>query len=446
MITPWQQKVPRNKIPTGNTHQYRRITAIGVTGKSTAAEGTVGNQANYTADIKTVSLGIISSGLHDVTWEAEQAAGTFDNLRSRTVTNALLVGRRHESAHIFGGNVTAIGATSTPTVVDDATHTDSDFGSATYYAYIKPLTAMAMQKAVLAGLLLKPTGALGYCYPAGYTSSAPALSCDQTDGWGVESSVGSGAITATHGCTITWTPKDGAAGYGIFGSVSTGITNCKLLGVTGQCKITLGKVGSASSSAGVSGDNSADANDFNGLLPLLYAAGSGAYIKSVSSSLTAASGQGIPEIDEMLESCFLNSPGIDSGYLACGITDRHAITYALGTGASSSIARILLPQGPDGAIAAGGLVSQYIHPVTGKPVPIVTDPWMAGGTICWIPESIPYPMADVPAPMALWLSYDWTAFEYAMTAPVRKFENRMRGGLAVYLPPAFGILRDVRRP
>jgi hypothetical protein len=81
--------------------------------------------------------------------------------------------------------------------------------------------------------------------------------------------------------------------------------------------------------------------------------------------------------------------------------------------------------------------------VTGRIVPIVTDTNLYSGHIFWIPKSIPYPMADVPAPMKMWLSYDWANFEYAITAPVRNYENRMRGGLALYLPPAFGHIYNI---
>ena len=447
-LTPWQQLVPRFKVPTGGSHQYRRITNIAVTGKSTAAEGTVGNAAAYTADLQTVNFGIVSSGVHDITWEAEQAAGSFDNLRSRLVTNALLTGRRAESAHIFGGNVTALAAVdaSVAVAMADNTNVTGTVANAAYYAYIKPLTAMAVQKAISAGLILKPTGTYNACHPAGWTTSAPTLTCDQTDGWGVESTVATATPTLNKGITLTWQNVPGACGYGIFLGTSSGITNAKLYGVTGQRSITMLNPAATGSSAGVSGDNSADANDFNGLINLVEASGSGSYVSVLGSTLSASQGTGIPEIDAMLESVYLQALGVDDGYLICGVQDRHGITYAFGQGAANNIARFMVGSSGQNQPVGGGFMNKYIHPVTGREIEILTDPWLCGGNIAFIPKSFPFPMADVAAPLAMAMSYDWTNFEYAQTAPKRIFENRMRGGLACYLPPAFGILKDVRRP
>ncbi len=443
-LAPWQQMIPRTMMSTGNSPEYRRITKVSVTGKSTAAEGTAGNAAAYTADIIQPTLGIVSSGVHDLTWEAEMAAGSYDNLRARVVTNALLTGRRAESAHIFGGNVTALAAVTLAAA--DEPNVTGTMANAAYYAYVKPLTAMAAQKSIAAGHILKPTGSYSATHPAGWNGSAPVLTCDQTDGFGGECTVASATPTLNKGLALSWNNSPGAVAYAVFVGTSTGITNAKFVGVTGQLKITLLNPPNTSSSAGVSGDNSADANDFNGLINLLEASGSGAYYSAVGSTLSAANGSGVPEIDAMLESCYLQALGMDDGYLCCGVLDRHAISYSLAVGAANGMARFLMDSTGANQPLGGGFVDQYVHPVTGRKIPIVTDPWQPGGNICWIPKTVPYPMNNVPSTLDIAISYDWTNFEYAQTAPLRRFENRMRGALRCFLPPAFGILKDVRRP
>ena len=193
----------------------------------------------------------------------------------------------------------------------------------------------------------------------------------------------------------------------------------------------------------MTGDNSADANDFPGLIALLNASGSGAYIKAVSAALTADNAGGITQINTMLTTCYLQQLGIDKGYLICGVGDRQSISRALGTGASSSNVRyvINLPEEQD---AMGGIFAEfYKHPITGAKIPIITDPNLSHGMILWVPTEIPYIAADVPSPLKMFLTFDWMLLPYAVTAPKREYEARMRGGLACYLPPAFGLLYDI---
>lgn len=433
----WASEIPRETIPTGTSHSYKRITKVSVTGKSTAAEGTVGNTAAYTTDAPSVTFGILSSGLFSVTYEAERAAGTFDDALARATTNALLHGKRIETAHILGGNITALGAVdaSVSVSVADNTSVTGTLANAAHYVYIKALTAMAMQKAILAGAVVYPAAATHKIF------TSVNATVDQTDGWGVESTVASATPTLNKGLTISWAPIADAAGYGIFVGTSTGITNCKCQGVVGQCDVVLTNL-TTGGSAGVSGDNSADANDFDGLLPQLLDGGV-AYEKNLGAGLSAAVGNGIPEIDAMLTSCYIGSLGIDDGFIIVGINERGHITRKLGAGSSTTLVRLGLPVGPDNTFAGGAFADKYIHPITGRLVPIVTDTNLCGGHVFWVPKSIPYPMAEVPAPMKMWCSYDWTNFAYALTAPVRNYENRMRGGLAIYLPTAFGHIYNV---
>ncbi|MDD2857785.1 MAG: hypothetical protein PHU75_03835 [Candidatus Nanopelagicales bacterium] len=434
----WAQSIPREVIGTGNKHTYKRITKISVTGKSTAAEGTRGNAASITADEKDVDFGILSSGLFDVTYEAERAAGTFDNALSRATTMALLLGRRNEVAHILGGNTAAFAAVDAAVAVTvaDNTSVTGTLTNVAHYVYIKPLTAMAMQKAILAGACVLPAAATHK------TFAGIAATVDQTDGYGVESTVASATPTANKGLTITWEPLAGAAGYAVFVGTTTGIANTKCQGVTGQCSVVLTAL-STGGSAGVSGDNSVDANDFKGLLALLAASGSGAYLKNLGAGLSASAGNGIPEIDTMLAQCYAQALGVDDGMLVMGSQDRAQITRKLAAGSSTSLARYAIPVGPDNVFAGGAFADKYVHPVTSRMLPIVTDPTLYSGLILWVPKTIPYPMAEVPAPLKMWLSYDWVNFAYAVTNPKREYENRMRGGLACYLPPAFGMLYNV---
>jgi hypothetical protein len=429
----WATSIPRGNVATGNIHEYRRILSIGTTGKSTASEGTVGNAAAIVQDKKTVSLGILSSGLFDVTWEAERAAGTYDDVRARAVTQALLNAKRLECAHILGGNVTALAAPASVVAADGAA--SGDVAAVAHFIYIKALTAMAVQKMILSGYGLLPDST---------TFGAAGLNAlvDQTDGFGPESTVATITPTVNKSVLLTWAPVQGAVGYAIFMGTTTGVANCKCQGMVGQSKVAISHLATAGSVC-VTGDNSADADDFVGLIGLMTAPGSGAYVKYLNAALTAAVGNGIPEIDTMLAQCYGQALGIDDGTLIVGTQDRANISRKLGAGSSTTISRLMIPVSGENEFAGGLFANRYVHPITGRLIPIETDPYLYSGTIIWLPKTIPYPMAEVPAPVKLWNSYDWTAFEYAVTAPVRRYENRLRGGLALYLPPATGIITNI---
>lgn len=433
--TPWRN-VPRFVVPTGEKHTFKRITKVSVTGKTTAARGTRGNAGAITGDYIDVAFGILSGGLFSIDYETERASGSFDNaLAKLTAYNALHARNRVEPAHILGGNVVALGAVTNIAAAQESSVTTT-LANATKYVNVKALTAEALQRAVLAGACILP-GTDAYHSVAGV-----AATVDQTCGWGVEGSEAS-ANPNLKGLKITWDAIAGAVAYGVFVGTSSGITNLKCVGVTGQTYITL-TASPTGGSAGISGDNSADANDFPGLLALLAASGSGAYKRNLGASLSAAVGNGIPEIDTMISACFQQALGIDKGKLVVGTQDRALLTRMLGQGASNSLIRINVnASAENNSFMGGAFADKYVHPITNRIVPIETDPYLYAGTILWVPEEIPFPMADVVAPMYFALSYDWANFAYAVTDPARYFENRMRGGLAVPLPPAFGLLYNV---
>lgn len=435
----WAQNIPREEIKTGTQHSYKRITALTHTGKSTAAAGTASTDVAYTTDEKTVLFGVITSGKFPIDYEAISAGGTWQDVYALAVAQALLLGRRNECAHTLGGTRTALGAVTNIAAVDED-NVAGTLEAVTYYVNIKALNGPAMQKALLSGYELLPDATQ-------YQSvAAKAAIVDQTDGFGVEGSEASNAPTLNKGMKLTWDPIPGAVGYAIFMGKSTGITNLKCQGVVSQCKVTITSY-ETGGSAGISGDNSADTNGYDGFLPLMAASGSGAQLVNCGAKLSAAVGDGIPEINDILYKIWQRGGGVDDVDLIVGSAMRSQIVTALGAGASSTIMRINIETAGNNAFSGGAFANDYIHPVTGRKLAIVTDPYLNAGCIAFKPNTIPYPLANIPAPLKMWLApqYDWRNFTYAMTAPQISFENRMRGGLALYVPPASGLLYNIWR-
>jgi hypothetical protein len=431
----WVNQIPREVIATGKEHTYKRVLSMARTGKSTAAEGTKGSGVTITTDSVTAAFGNLSSGLFDVTYEEEVASKNYDDALAKATSYALLFGKRIETAHILGGTVSALGAPANITATEESNVAGTFAKSTTYYFNVKALNVPALQKAILSNVVVKPNTTQYH------TITAIDAVVDQTDGMGIEGT--QATVTPAgdnHSVKLTWDAVPGAVAYAVFCGTSSGIANLKCQGIVCQNYITI-PTPTTGGSAGVSGDNSADANAFNGVLPLIIAGG--CYKKNVGAALSSAVGNGIPEIDEMLSSCWSKAIGIDEGSLVMGSQDRAIVTAKLGSGASTTLYRMPIAVGADNTFAGGAFADYYIHPISGKRIPIVTDPNLYHGTIIWIPSTIPYPMAEVPAPLKMWLSFDWTQFAYAITAPKREYENRMRGGLACYIPTAFGMLYNI---
>jgi hypothetical protein len=461
----WARQIPRQTIPTGFQQEFKRITASGIVGRSTFAAGKRGSSATLTTDHGYVNFGRITSGVYSVDEDTIYAAGSYDNALARATSLALLNGMRVECAHIVGGNVYALGAPAI-TAGENSNVAGTLNASYTYYVFVRALTMMASQKALLAHGWLTPDATTRACAPKA------SVTVDLTDGYSAVTSASNGAAVATPGAThsidIAWSAIPGAVAYAIFIGHSDGLTNATFQGVTAQCAVTLTSVDTGGSKASqtdqtsvdgygvtqtidTTGDTTADTNDYNGLLAQLYGIGvggvtpSGCYLNHLGGKISSLNGTQIPEFQDMLTQVYLNQLMTDDVMLIIGGQVQEAINRAFGAGASTSVLRLVAPlNGPEQKDISGGLfVTGYIHPITKRVIPLVIDPNLWGGVALAVPLSMPYPNSGIDSPTKVWLSYDWIQREYAITEPTRNYENQVKGGVAVYAPLAYGIIDNI---
>jgi len=465
----WVRRVPRKNLETGLTQTFKKITGVTLQGKGTVANGTRGNSASITTGSKTIHLGNLTSGVFSTDLQTEKTGGTYEDIVARLQVLKLMNALRTENNHILGGNVYAL-AVPAVTVAENTSVAGVLDHAATYYIYVRALTANAANKALLGQLYPIPGPTKSSTYytidPSKICGGSP--SADLLDGYSAPSTVDALATpVATSSIDISWSPIPGAVAYAIFIGTTTGITNAALQCVTAQCNVTLLNVSTGGTKASATttyydgygvaqtadatGDTSADTNDYEGILSSLYGldgAGtctpSGCYLKHLGAQLSTAAGTGIAEIDEMLVSQFYNMLLNDDVTILCGGLTRKSINRSFGTATTGATLNLVAPNTNGAQNSVAGLyVVKYIHPVTQRLINIETDPGLADGIILSMPNSVPYADSGITDLLTLWDLYDWLALDYAMTRPKKEGELQKRGGLMNYAPTAWGIIDNI---
>ena len=267
VITPLRNKIPRVVDGVGTATNWKAITGINTNNMSIGiSEGNRGGipttaVQNYMATYKAF-------GMEDyVTFEADYASRTFDDVKALAVEgllNAVMIGEEHL---IIGGNTSlALGTTATPSLVASGTGS-----SLTNVAYTVQAVALTHRGAVASSV----TGGI----PATVTRTNADGSTDTYGGGSAQISAAA-TVTPVAGNNITATVAavPGATGYGWFwgtgGSAVLGaITN------TNQVVISAAATGTQAA-ATLSTDNSTNALAFDGLITQICKPGSGAYYKA----------------------------------------------------------------------------------------------------------------------------------------------------------------------
>lgn len=473
-LTSWARTIPRGQAGAA-AHEYAVIDSVGMTGKSTAVAGKRGGALDMHVTRRSLVYGTMSSGVFSVTEQGRAQAVGFDDSFARATTLRLLSALRNECAHIPWGNRYAL-----PVPVCAASDNTAVTGvlnsAATYYVYVRPITGMALQKALLARVVANPSlqiiANVDYWTvdPSAISAGSPAV--DLTDGYGAPSTVSSVATPgATTGIDIRLTTgSPGAAGYAIFVGTITGIANAALQCIVGPVKyvtllnVSTGGTKASTTTAYTDGygvpqtmnttvDTSADLNDYLGLIPGLYGltadltiTPSGCYLRSLGDALSPADGTGIPEIDEGLEAAYQRQLGVDDVEILVGGGMQRNINYAFGSGAATSIARVMIESGAAQAdVTAGIFVTKYIHPITRRLIPITVDPNMWDGMLVVKPNTVPYANSDIDSVAKVWPVYDWREYTYNPTEPTQNYELQTYGAVANYIPVAWAIIDDIRR-
>ncbi len=440
VLTPLRNMIPRASGKGGIQAAWRAITAINTTGLrfgvSSANRGgalAVATQ-DYTATYK--GIGVETS----VDFEAQFAGQEFDDVRAigaKTGLEALMIG---EEAMILGGCASgALGATPTPSLAASAS--GGALAAQTWSVLCAALTLDGMINGSVAGGV------------QGQITRTNADGSSDTFGGGV-AKISANATVPTTGATGSISGSvaavKGALGYAWF----WGAAGAETLGaITTINSVVIGAAATGSQTAASlgTGDNSANALAFDGLITQAIKTGSGASIYTMSSGvagvgspLTADGSGGVMEIDTVLKAMWDNyrlSPD------TMWVSSQEALNVSkkILAGSQNSAQRFVFETAQD-VVGGGIMVRTYLNRFSmqgGSVVDIKVHPNMPAGTILFTTRALPYPLAGVGNVMQIRTRQDYYQIEWPLRT--RKYEYGVYSDevLQHYFPPAMALIANI---
>lgn len=435
VVVPLLKLIPRVKSAGGNAYNFKQITAVNPSRVfSGGQEGKRGGVIDHT--FRDVTVKFVTSILENsVTWQSELASQglTPQNraLSAQTLINSFLL---DEHKNIIGANASlALGTTGTP-VLDAVTDAASTLPADDYVVIAVALTPEGWDGSSLANgvqLDYTATNAVGgtFTVPGGH--AAPSAT--------------SAAVTVASGEAIDAVVPHtaGAAGYAWFVGDAAG--TARLVSLTRGNTTTIRAMNGAGqlASAVPASDKSRNPYRFDGLLTQIQTPGSGSVVKNLGGeALTTNGSGGVVEIDEVLQEAW-DSYKISYTHLFVSATLRRKINAAiLGAPAGSGAARLVL-KGDNAGVTTGTFVTEYVNPVTGRSLELVTLPDLPDNQVLFYSTGVDYAVPDTANIIEMILNSDYYQIEWPMIALSYDIAVATYGALAVRFPPAFGLLVNV---
>lgn len=435
LMSPFRQKVGRKGQPGSNAIQWKAITAVKQNAKFSTQEGAAANAIATTVVSKSATFKVVGTR-GKVTREAIAHSKNFDDALAKETANTLLLAMKLEEQAILGGNVTALGAL-TGLAVAVITGGGALAADATgYNVRVAPITLMAANRETIDRPALYD-GTHANLATGAKTGANPA-----SDGWGAAAArVTSAAVSLNDRIKITWTAVTGAAAYAVFiGKNTTETLAC----IVTQTSVTVTAQAAGGDALAKADSSSADALIYDGMVPLINADAS-SYKKVLANKFSTSGGE-IVEIQDMFQGIWDSGKIDDLTLLVSGVDSRTLSRLLTAAGGGPTIFVSTGDEGPRGSMTQGYHVGYIINQVTGKRCTVEVLPWLPGGTIIALPNSIPYPDANISAPFEIATSYDWERIDYAATTstgPVTEFDIRAEEVLKDHFPAGCGIISNI---
>jgi len=475
---PWRTYVPRQMGEGGTATNWKAITKVNADGRSPGIQEGRRNAVNavetksYTAPYAV--LGHDSS----LTFEAQEAAINFDDIRLRAATALLSSVKISEDAALLGGNRTvALGTTGTPSLSDVATGGSLVFNTE-YRIRALALTPEGLRLCTLSnGGVATATDELREkvtrtnadgttTVEQGYNGQISANAAITTDNDALSThSIRASVANKVGAFAYAWFVDDGAAGdltlYGVSTVNSILITDAPGLGVQ------------TSADASWASDTSLDQYLMDGMLELIEGVGpqtdpvvtqSGAAVNvlptgtpGTGTRLTSDGANGCAEINAILKQFWTGTPATGRLLLS---PDAIWVSYqqlldltqvcagtGVGGGGSSQFRFMVDPTALDklasGAIAGGLLVGQYVNPFVRKVIPVILHPTLPNGTIMFTTKKLPYELPTMDPVLAVRTRREMYSLEFPIVT--RQFTSGVYVSetLVCGFPPAFGIIKNI---
>jgi hypothetical protein len=435
--TPLRNRIPRKK-GVGTSHRVKRIT--GYTGTGTGGQGQIwpgitetttttfgsinyerGPKISYTAD--DLVLPYNSYSLSDsVSFDANFSGMGYQDLRQLSSTSTLYATMLMEERMMLMGRGTATGyagALSAPTVTASAVSAGTGqvaLANATYYIYV---TA-----------------------DAGISST----------GFG-ESIVSSVATQATSSQLLKIVVADvvGALGYNVYIGTTTGTANAKYQGTFKGNTAYIAGAGSAvagdtivySTTSAVlasraNADTSAYATGYDGILPTVLGANSGA-LNDINSTFSTSN----PGVEyQNVFSTLYDNVKADPDEIFLNGADRKQLSDAIKNGSTANY-RLNLTQNDMGDYVGGAVIGGLHNEITGKLVPLTVHPWLPQGVSPVLSYTLPIPDTEVSDVWSNFMVQDYMGIQWPVTQFAYEFSTYFRGTFFCTAPAWNGAVSGI---
>lgn len=446
VLTPLRNDTPRVGGGVGTAVNWRAVTGIntGLLEIGVSEGNRSGVIAHTTQDFTAAYRGI---GLEDnVTFEADYAATSFDDVKALAVNGLLQSLMIGEEQVILAGNTSlALGTTPTPTLAASAS--GGTLASATYSVICVALTHNGFY-----------TGSVAGGIRAQVTRNNADGTTDVYGGGSARKSTNATiAVTGPTGSmTATVAVVNGAVGYAWF----WGAAGAEVLGAIttiNSVSITANATGTQTAASLPAADNSTNALIFDGLLTQAFTVGSNALIVTqptgtagTGTPLTSDNAGGIVEFDAVLKDRWDNyrlSP--DEIWVS---SQEQQFLQAKIMASPSTAAQRFVFNVQQGKIMGGTLAVSYLNKFgvsagseygQGKEIPIKIHPNLVPGTVLFRTKTLPYKLNNVPNVTQIKTRREYYQLEWPLRT--RRYEYGVYADevLQNYFPPAFAVIRNI---
>jgi hypothetical protein len=439
VLTPLRNKIPRVDGKGGTATNWKAVTGINTLRlRGFVPEGKRNGKVTTTVVDKNAPYRTL--GMEDsVTFEAEEAAQGFEDVRATTGQRLLWATMIEEELAIVGANRSvALGTPTAPTVsVVDGGGTVAD---ATYNVIVVALTLMGYNAASLAdGVQTEVTvtpadGGATFAYNAGSSMKSNATNS------GAIANGGDSIIRAS-------TPiVPGAVGYAWYVGTA-GNETLEAITTINSVELTA-LTGTGQNASAVTADKSVNTLGYDGFLYHAWASGSGARIVNLATgtpgagtTLTADGSGGINEVNDMFE-YFWENLKLSPTYIYCNSQEISTVTNLVLSGTSKAY----IPYVSSGDFASGLRIKSLLNRFAmggSVEVPIDVHPDLPPGTMLFETETLPYPVNGLENVREMKLRRDYYQMEWPLRT--REYESGVYcdGTFVHYFPASLGILTNI---
>ena len=453
IMTPLRNKISRVSGGFGTQANWKAITNINVGNQRIGvAEGKRGGvithaQSEYLAAFRGIGLE------NNVTFEAQYAGKTFDDIKALAVSQLLQATMIQEERLILGGNTSlALGTTPTPTLSTATT-------GGTLAAITQSVICVALGAQAYLDLVGMNNGGVGQAFSGASSALSGQITRTNMDGttdvFGDGSAQQSAAATqATTGSTSTVTATvaavRGAVGYAWYIGAA-GAERLNSISTINSVVIAAPSNGAAQlASAVAASDNSTSALDFDGLLTQAFKTGSNAYVAvqptgtaGVGTGLTSDGAGGVSEFEAAF-AAFYNKYRLSPSVIYLNSQELVNLTKKIiGNGGAPLLRLMSEANAAAGNVVAGTKVGSYLNKITGDIIPVVVHPNMPAGTIFFFTETLPYPLSGIGETVRMLMRQDYYQLEWPLKTRKYEYGVYADGVLQPSAPFSMGVITNI---